>query len=365
MKKFILYKIFLQLYNNKQKSTDRGFTMLEAIASLLIGSLILSFAFSGFLSARQIFMGDRGKMDANQRLRSIFNTIGPDIQQTGEGLVSDPKFPAIEISEVTIPGTTEKSSQITIRKAILPLSLNVCTAITAGDTTSPNVINNIDPNDNFCKVNDSQPMNNGVSNPDGWPDTVKIWQDLRKNKGDTLYAYIYDGNGGGEIFNYTGEEIFDINGNTMTPSADTPPHTVNLKTNNHTWTKDYPKYSVIYLIDERKYRVVNNKLQLVLNNSQVLDIVENFDKLDITATLQKEAGGTEYVCRKIPPTASGDCTPNFPNPTKDYSWGQIKNITVTAKILPAEDTNSNTGSVLQEEDLSLTQKFFPRNRLSF
>ncbi|MGI0480208.1 hypothetical protein ACN4EE_05395 [Geminocystis sp. CENA526] len=355
MKKFIQFKLYLQLYSNKHQKY--GFTMLEAMATLLIGSLILGFAFSGFLSARQIFLSDRAKVEANQRLRTIFTTIGPDIQQTGEGLVSDPKLPAIEITEVTIPDSTEKTSEIIVRKAVSPLFLNLCTDITANTTSSPNVIDNSDPNDNFCKVNDFQPI-------DGWPDTLKKWRDLRQSNGDTLYAYIYDQNGGGEFFDYTGEEILDEDGEDMTPSVDTPPHTVNLTTNNHTWTREYLEGSVIYLIDERKYRVVNNNLQLVLNNSQVLDIVENVDKLDITVTLQIEMGGTEYVCRKIPPTVSGDCTPNFPTDT-EYSWAQIKSINVTAKILPGEDTNSTTAGVLQEEDLSLTQKFFPRNRLSF
>jgi len=358
MKKFIPFKLYLQLYSNKHQEVSSGFTMLEALATLLIGSIILSFAFGGFLSTRKIFLSDRGKLEANQRLRTVFTTIGPDIQQTGEGLVSDPKLPAIEIKEVTIPHSTNKTSEIILRKAISPLFFNLCTDITAGTTSYPNVIDNSDPNDNFCKVNDYQPI-------DGWPDTVKILRDLRLNKGDKLYAYIYNKNGGGEFFDYTGEEILGADGNAMTPSVGTSPHTVNLKTNNHTWTRNYLEGSVIYLIDERQYRVVNNKLQLVLNNSQVLDIVENVDKLDITATLQKEVGGTEYVCRKIPPTATGDCSPSFPDPATEYSWAQIKSINVTAKILPGEDSNSNTAAILREEDLTLTQKFFPRNRLSF
>lgn len=334
--------------------------MIEALATLLIGSIILGFAFSGFLSMRQIFVSDRDKVEANQRLRTIFSTLAPDIQQTGEGLVSDPKLPAIEIKEVTIPNTTKKTSEIIVRKAVLPSVLNVCEEITDGTTTPINVIDNSDPTDNFCKVNDFQPSNNGVSNPDGWPDTVKIWRDLRLSKGDELYAYIYNQNGEGEFFNYTGEEILDIDGDEMTPAVGTPPYTVNIETNSHTWSRDYPKDSVIYLIDERKFRVdEDNNLQLILNNGEVFEVTEGIEKLDIKVILQKESGGTEYVCRKIPPTVASDCTPEFLNPLTEYSWAQIKTINVTAHILP------NSEGTLQEEDLKLTQQFFPRNRLSF
>ncbi|BAQ64566.1 hypothetical protein GM3709_1331 [Geminocystis sp. NIES-3709] len=331
--------------------------MMEAISTLLIGSVILGFAFNGFFSMRQIFISDKAKVDANQRLRTIFTTIGPDIQQTGEGLISDPKLPAIEISEQNIGSTTVKTSEIIVRKAVVPSSLNVCQSITAGTTSIVNVIDNIST-DTTCRVNDFQPE-------DGWPDTVKIWQGLRQNKGGSIRAYIYDGNGNGEFFNYTGEETKDSGGTAMTPAAGTKPEKVNITTGGHTWLRDYPFGSFIYLMEERRFRVQDEKLQLIVNNSETFDITEDVEKLEIKAILQKEAGGTQYVCKKIPPTVTTDCSPNFPDPATEYSWAQIKTIDVTAKILPGENTNNQSTGTLTQEDLSLTQQFFPRNRLSF
>ena len=362
MKNFILFKAFSLTYNSRQgrpNQRNSGFTFPEVIASIVMSSIILASAFGGFFSIREIFARDKVKLDVNQRLRTVFATMGPDIQQTGEGLVSDPKFPVLLITEENIPSTTIKTSEIVLRKTLLPLSLYTCEDITAGNS-DPVMVMDEGSTESACKVSlhDSQPV-------DGWPDGVKKWQDRRNNKGGDIRAYIYDSDTGkGEFFDYSGEETKDSDGNTITPSDTNPAYTLTLQSNGgHTWQNDYPVGSVIYLMEERRYRVKDNKLQLVVNDSETSDLVENVKKLEVKAILSEEKNGTEYECKVIPPTAN--CTPTFPNPTTNYSWAQIKFIDITAKLSPGEDSNSNTVGNLQEEDLELSQRFFPRNSLSF
>lgn len=350
MKKYTQFKLILHNCKDNQ-NLNKGFTLIEAISTLLMGSIILAAAFSGFFQIKEFFGKDKLSVDVNQRLRTAFQTIGPDLQQMGEN-VTNKEFPAVDLS------IKNGSSEITIRRGGLegapqglePLTL--CADITVDSTDPVTVLDKSFSSSPVCvSANDT--------NGDGWPDIVKQWQDLRN--GNTVRAYILDtATNKGEFFEYNGEETLDSSGATMTPSSGTEPHEVKLKTNNHTWANAYSAGSTaIYLFYESTYKVTDNKLQLI-RNGEVFDLVEDIEKLDITAILQENVSATEYRCETINLTEV-DCDPTLL--LDDYTWNQIKSLEVKITAKPPQD-KANFAK-LTEDDLSLTQQFLPRNRLNF
>lgn len=344
MKKYIRYKVIL--LNCKDKDPlEKGFTLIEAISTLLMGSIILGAALSGFFQIKGFFGDDKLTTDVNQRLRTAFQTIGPDLQQMGEN-VSNKEFPAVTLS------SNNGTSEITIRRGGLePLTL--CADIEANSTDSVTVLD---------KDLTSSPACVDVvdSNNDGWPDKVKDWQDLRN--GNTVKAYILDtATNEGEFFEYKGEETLNVSGGNMTPSPSAEPYEIKLTTNSHTWANDYSAATTaIYLFNESTYKVTNNTLQLI-RNGEVFDLVGDIDKLDITATIQENVGTTPSEgCHTIDLTGVSGCNPTF---SGDYTWNLIKSLDVKIKTLrPPQDVNERLD---EEEDLTLSQQFLPRNRLNF
>ena len=375
MKRYIQCKPYLQNYPKKLANysfSQRGISFVEIITTLLISSILLHFAFKGFSYYRQTYLKDRVNMDLNQRLRSVFDMIDPDVKQTGEGLVSDPKFPAIVVSEVTIPNTNpvETTNEITIRRGLIDSPLPICQNITAG-TTDPVMVMDESPGAyQGCELFDND--------SDGWPDVTKQWRDKRLSDGGTVRAYIYDGMGNGEFFDYTGEITKDSSNANMTPTAGNPaitPYTVSLNNGGHTWQNSYTSNasSRIYLIEERRYRVEVdpndpnvNTLQLIIDENETLNLVSHINKLNIQTNIKQESQTSSqiYQCNVIPPSQSSDCSPNLAD-VNSYSWAQIQSIDITVKALPEDSLSKFALQNIQESDLELTQKFFPRNIFSF
>ena len=371
MKNFILWKVFLQNYSKKSLSfstNNSGYTLIEALTSVMIGGIVLGASLGGFLSIKELMFGDRVKTDINQRLRTVFSTIGPDIQQTGEGLISNPNLPAVVVAQQTLPGPIT-TSEISIRKADLIGSLTLCTDLTNGTTNPVNVID--DPATPptpapppGCEVTDSD--NNG------WPDNIEIWQGKKTENGGTIKAFIFDSTTGNyEFFDYINEQT-RLAGSTMTPSAGNTPDEVNLTTNSHIWQNTYlAGSSVIYLLEERKYEVNNNTLQLVVNGTDTFNLIESIENIDITVYLQESLGADIYACKIIPPTVASDCPPDPANPgapayiPSNYTWAQIKSVKVDVVAQPSSSAPVNATNNLSSDDLTLSQEFFPRNRLSF
>lgn len=358
MKKFTLYRVLLLGYKNKKDNNQLGFTLTEIIVSLLIGAIVLSSALGALVSIRQIIVRDRSEANVNQRLRTAFNTIGPDIQQTGEGLVVQPTFPVLEVSSVTIPGGGgETTSQLTIRKNSQIREIFVCGAIAAGDTQ----INLVDTTGGTIS---SQCQLGTDANTDGWPDVIRRWQLRRIDGGGNQLGFIFDSaSGNGEFFTYTGEQTLLAGSVAMTPTASVFPEIINFSLNSGLANNYNSGSTIIYLLEERIYRVnlTTNQLQLVVNDTDIFNLVENIAQLEVDVLLQESSSGTVHNCTIIPPP-NGSCNPAY---TSNYTWNQIRGVRMKIVAQPPENSFINASSAFSEEDLSLTQIFFPRNRLSF
>ncbi|MBF2058019.1 MAG: prepilin-type N-terminal cleavage/methylation domain-containing protein [Cyanobacterium sp. T60_A2020_053] len=347
--------------------SQQGITMIEMIASMLISSLVVAFAFNGFAYYRQSFLRDQSRNRVNQSFGGVSTLIGPDILQIGEGLTDDPRFPAVEVRQTPIPGTdpVENSSEILIRKAVITDSLPLCADITAGTSTNVLIFDDTGGGEPGCDLID----NDG----DGVPDLLANWSRNRQTRGGTVRAYIYDGASDWEFFDYTGEITQDGSGNVITPSGSNPAELALLTTNSHTWANNYSASgsSKIYIIEERLYRLSRSAgeesgtLQLIVdrNTANPLDLASNIENFEILINVAEDAQATTtFNCTVIPPTVQAHC-PDYTN-FADYSWAQIQDIQVTTTLnLDDEDLPQNVE--FREEDLRLTEKFFPRNVFSF
>lgn len=362
MKKYILSKLhLLQSSSLKKRKCQKslGLTTTEMIVTTVIASITLTAALTGFSSSRQVYLEGQNVNRLNQRLRNAVSVIGTDLQRTGENLVADPHFPAIEIIQQTIPNSTDKTSELIIRKGSV-VELPICQTINAG-TSNPIVVVDNDSTDGNCKFNED--LDN---TEDGIPDVVKRWQDLRDENKGKIEGYIFDGAGKGEYFTYTDETFNNDSGVTITPSKTNLPHEVVIKIDTKTWTNTYQENTTarIYILDEIRYQINDeNTLQSVRNNEDPLSLVENIERIEVKATLQLGEDGKEYVCDVLPPVNSGDCSPSLPTGT-NYSWNLIKHLEVKGVALVDPEKDKSLSS-LREEDLEFSQKFFPRNAYSF
>lgn len=325
--------------------SSRGMTLSELLVGTVIGMIIINLAFMGFSWSRQMYLRDQQRNEVNQTLRSVFDLVGADIRQAGEGFATDPNFPSIVITQ-----DSANNSEIIIRRSLLTGSLPVCRQVVGGTSDEVFVV------DDTGSVAGCNLIDDGN---DGWPDGLKIWRDYRLSNGTTVRAYIYDGTGNGEFFDYNGEGTFQADGTTVSPS----PGAVasgSLKTNSHTWQNTYEANgsSRIYVIEERRYRLQGDTLQLITDDNQTISVVGDLETFNTIAHIQQDLSSTStqnYTCTVIPPIDSSSCDATLANP---YVWSQIKSIEIKAKALIPENTPF---SITAEQ----SHKVFPRNVLNY
>ncbi len=355
--KFLAYQ-----YSKKQNCSERGFTLVELLVSLFIGLFVISLAFFGSVLNRQIFVQDKARSDITQTLRLPLDTLGNDIKQAGEGIgTSDPNFPVVLL--------TSNPTRLTIRRQLLPTSIPVCRDIVAG-TNDPVVVLDNNGGDPLigCEIG-------AISDTDtnGWPDAwdeIQKFRDFRLTKGNTVRAFIYNGNGEGDFFDYQNEKTFAADDTEISDpiaSAGLVEYTT-LDANSATWTNNYlaDSSSRIYLLEERRYQLdaSTNTLQLVTDDSEDLSITNNIGVLEVEIVVEQD--GTEHTCTVLPPVVPEDCDPVL---TNTYSWSQIKAIDVMLQVVAdspaALALQTNCPDPDDCEALQLRRRFVPRNVFNF
>jgi len=114
-----------------------------------------------------------------------------------------------------------------------------------------------------------------VSDDDGdlWPDNLQDWKEHRAANGPEVRAYIWDPvNRRGEFFDFVNEDKDELT----------------LESAGSAWVNSYSKLDNcrIYLLEERRYRLSGDTLQLILNNDDsdpvnLLDSVSGFQALAV------------------------------------------------------------------------------------
>lgn len=303
------------------RNSDKGFTLIELLVSMVIASIVISMAFSAVLYNRRLYVEDQARVNVNQNLRAALDFVGNDIKQAGERITA-PNFPVITIAS---------SSELVLRRRLdLPI-LPVCQDITISSTDKVYAASSAATPPQGCN-----PLPD--ANSDGWKDNLEAWRNYRcLQDGETgcqgktsekVRAFIYDGNGNGEYFDYIGENntTFELQKQTTNP----------------VWQNRYTTSSSIYLLEERKFTLADNILQLSIDGKTPEKLVNQLSTFEVKAVLP----GTPDIEKGTFPE-TGD------------RWNQIKSIKVnlTATAPPAQLNIKNSR-------LQASGKFFPRNTLS-
>lgn len=305
------------------RNLDSGFTLVELLVSMVVATIVISMAFSAVLYNRRLYVEDQARINVNQNLRAAMDFIGTDIKQAGER-ITDANFPVIRITG---------GSELVLRRRLDFPILPVCQAIAVSSTNRVFAASSAATPPPGCN-----PLPD--SNSDGYRDNLEAWRNYRCKQDnvtgcqgnilETVKAFIYDGNGNGEYFDYVGE-----NGTTFE---------LQKLATNPAWQYAYTTGAGgIYLLEERKFNLLNNILQLSIDGKTPQKLVNQLSTFEVKAVLQSN------------PTGSGKGT--FPE-TGDR-WQQINSINVNlTAIAPPEQLNIKTSR------LTASEKFFPRNALS-
>jgi type IV pilus assembly protein PilW len=303
-------------------SSAKGFTLVELLIALGIGTLLLGLALGLVLSNRRLYTLDQTRTALNQNLRAALDILGADIRQAGERM-------PVDFSPIEVRG----GNTLILRRNLLEEVLSVCDR------------NGINGNQDNIPVADRNPPNNASAeyleacgykdlNGNGYDDRIDAWRAYRCNldgnpscntgaSREIARVYIYDPvRQIGEWFDYDAEDRsgFKIH-----------------KGNNDRWQRSYNALARLYLLEERRYTLQNGILQLILNDDtrnplRLVDRVTNF------RVAVRTRSGTRYL--------------DYSSAPSQESWRNIAAIEVAITV---QDRGQRR---------ELTAEYLPRNVLS-
>jgi len=299
---------------------DGGFTIVELLLAAGIAVVVLGLALGLVITNRKVYDLDRARTALNQNLRSSLDLIGADVRQAGESLGVD--FPAIEIVD------RGDADELVLRRNLLDEVLPVCMPVSGNQ-------NDVFINSPGASGHGGPACTKVDGNGNGWDDRHEAWRSYRceqdgvpgcqDNSRERVRAFIYDPSSGqGEWFDYVADDMsqFKIH---KDPS---PP-----------WSRSYPQNSRLYLLEERRYRLVGDVIELVKNGDvqNPQSLVDRIDKFRVRARMTDGSWKDEL--------GAGD------------DWTAIASVEIKV-----------TGSVAlrgRALERTLEGKFLPRNVLSY
>lgn len=244
-------------HKRSSPSCSEGLTVIELLVGMAVGLAVTGAVMALALSSKSAYETDKARNRLHQTLRASKEFLVGDIHQAGERLGDD--FPAIELTD----GTAGDPDGLILRRNLHEVVLPVCITI-SGTASSVRIGQAASPPPGCDPAGDSD--------ADGWPDNLQAWRDYRLAAGGRTDVYIYDPiTGLGEFFEYVAESEVLLD---LTPAAGT------------TWSNDYllANRPRVYLLEERRYELVDGVLQLTINQDtadpiHLVDQVENFQAL--------------------------------------------------------------------------------------
>jgi hypothetical protein len=296
---------------------NRGYTLIELLASSALGIIILGATFSSAITGKKILNREFKTTKLTQNLRSAIDLVGIEIRLAGEQLPAN--LPAVEL----INGVGNEPDQLILRRNLLSEVLTVCTNLNSGQSNSQVIFATGDGT-----VDTGITSSACVFSDPGQVTNLNAWRNFRITQGGATQAYIYDLVAKhGEFFPYHTEgstaDIFFIG------------------RSSGVWSRNYPYISSsLYLLEEHRYRLVDGSLEFIRNTnwsspSRIISSLTNFQVLinftDGTTATELPASGSRL-------------------------WTDIKNIEVTI------EGEEKTGANMIKKRIS--SSFYPRNILS-
>ena len=249
-------------------SSSDGLTIVELLIGMAITLGVMAAGLTLALAGLSLYEADHARTRLNQNLRATQDFLAADVRQAGERLGDD--FPAIEI----LDGASGAPDELILRRNLLGTVLRSCQQTVENSVAEIYIADPTDPV-NGCQL---VPDDNG----DGWRDNHGAWNAYRLANGVTVgsdvvvAAYIFNpANGDGEFFGYVGDNA----GSSYLEVE-----------SGHVWQNSYPNNDRprVYLLEERRYRLVDGVLQLIVNGEDPnpLNMVEQIQDIQIVAAFQ-------------------------------------------------------------------------------
>lgn len=295
------------------RNLTNGLTVVELLVALAVGLTIIGAAVTVTLSSRDLLRADQTRTGANQNLRSTLDIIGNDVRLAGERLSSrtSPK----NIMPVELVGGTE----LVLRRNVLEAALPVCNSA-ARPLVTAEVLVALSGSHQLSE--EPECNSDGPRDGDGdlMPDDLEAWEAYRRSQaGASVLAY---------IFNTTGGEFFAF---AAAPGSNGTGHFISRSGGGWAHAYSAEEGASIYMLDERRYRLVDGVLELIVNGDadHPLRIVSGVSGFRVRALMADGGPKTDL--------GAGD------------DWRQIRSVEVSLTV---------AGRTLRSE-------YFPRNILSY
>lgn len=284
--------------------SNRGISLIDLLVSLVLFMIVAALVGSFVPVAKRVSHATQRASEVNQNLKSVFDYLSLDVRLAGENLPSI--FPAILLSN--------NPPVLTLRRALVPVTLNLCEDITANIQVQRFII--------FTEANSNV---QGCS-PGPVRQTVQTWNEyITQRLGFPFKAFVYniltrDG------FYIDVAQILDsgsqISLELTTPRVFQSPILI--------------PTTVIYLLEELRFRSENNTLIMdVMNTGQSFTLAFDISNVQFRANL---AGIVKSTI------------------TSSDNWTLVDWIEL--------ESNFRTRSHLSNYENRSTLRFFPRNVLS-
>ena len=286
---------------------EAAFTLLELLVSMTISVIITWLVLTSISPLRRVLGEDIARTKINQDLRGSLDIIGVDVRVGGENLVST--FPAIEIEQ----GVGTLPDQLVVRRNKLEDVLPLCTAVSSSSTATQLFFANTSGIAGCTFSGQTQAYNSWRS--------YRLAQPTQRVK-----AFLYNPSTKvGKFFEVTGEGTNGTNNyylNIINPG----------------WGANYPTTSAIYLLEEWRYRIVSNTLELVENRNTAnpFKIAFRIQNMQVSALMRDNTTKTSF--------------------TTSDNWALIKALKI--------DLTGNDRFAGETLVRTVTGEFFPRNVLS-
>lgn len=312
-----------------------GFSLVELLVVMVVMGTLAALLFPMLFAARRAVQADQIRVGVAQQLRTAADLVGSDIRTAGERF---PRSSALQLLPIEIvKGTGGAPDELLLRRNLWEGTLPLCQPNLAGNNQNVTVAAPPGANSSWNAYPECiQPYLQ-----DQWPRNLAEIRDLAAEIGDSgvLRGYLWnptldDGAGLGEFFS------FEVPGSGGGQGGGQGQNRQLRRVSPGAWqfTHSRDDFARIYILEERRYRVVDGVLEVVVNGDEdgALRAVAGIEAFVVQYVLEDDS-----VVDELPASAT---------------WRQIRGVQVT--LTSAEER----GREAVERTLSST--FFPRNVLS-
>ena len=320
--------------NSARTANQWGMTLTEVLLALVVGGMILTVSLGITQANKALLDTNQARTSSNQNIRTIVDLIGDDVRSAGERLKGD------SITPPSVMPIMIDNGALILKRNLRDEVFTLCLG-----TTQPAAIRVSSPTGN----NEDPSCGKGVTGP-----MLQQWQAYRQARGGTATAYIFQPNADpekieDEFFTYSDEvtrastDWSNMDNNpwrrfirTQTPLVNT--YTTN---GNHSDPNNAVPLPRIYLMEERRYQLDEEELQLSVNRGDSQGVARGVTNLTFSAVLNNPATNAETVVNTL---------------IDPRDWANLKAIRMSI----THETTEGRKTV----ERTVNAEFFPRNVLS-